>query len=208
MNQQEQEELLKGGIPCSGLKNSDPDDLKGCQLTAKFFDTNGNPWCSQECMVADAVKTIAQSEINRLVQQLVDLRGALEPFAAFAECLPPVVEGDPRITDAEGVALNCYYLMENYSITFGHLRAAKGLLEGLKKEDVERWVKFAEEKMALTPEDRIRTLAEAARAVEDSMASEIASTVDADIVREIQKKLKSTYPSQGSPSTKTSRRQK
>jgi hypothetical protein len=142
------EALLKGGIPCSGLKDADPDHPGGCQEMATFVDDKDRPWCSEACLFAATnPKTITQSEINRLVQQLVDLRKALEPFAAFAECLPPVVEGDPRITDAEGVALNCYYLMENYSITFGHLRAAKGLLEGLKKEDVERWVKFAEEKM-------------------------------------------------------------
>jgi hypothetical protein len=158
MNQQEQEELLKGGIPCSGLKNSDPDDLKGCQLTAKFFDTNGNPWCSQECMVADAVKVITQSEINRLVQQLADLREALEPFAAFAECLPEVVEGSPRVTDSEGVALNCFYLEKNYNITFGNLRQAKALLEALKKEDFERWVKVAEEKMAPTTKELVASL--------------------------------------------------
>jgi hypothetical protein len=145
MIQRELDELIQQGMPC-----------RKCRLPATHHDSTQVPWCNNCDPAFENAKVITQSEVNRLVQQLVDLRAALEPFAAFAACLPAVMEGQSRITDTEGTALNCYYLGENYSITFGHLRAAKALLEGLKKEDFERWVTFAEEKMATVSTQRER----------------------------------------------------
>ncbi len=157
---------MKGGFPCSGLISADPDHLEGCQQMARFLDDQDRPWCSQECMfTVTNPKSITQSELNRLVQQLADLRVALEPFAAFAECLPEVVEGSPRVTDSEGVALNCFYLGKNYNITFGNLRLAKALLEALKKEDFERWVKVAEDKMGPSHAEQVALLLKEADAI-------------------------------------------
>lgn len=89
------------------------------------------------------VKQIKGSELERLCQQLVDLREALKPFAEFAACLPPVVPGDPRITD-DGTLVNVYQLQKNYNITCAHLRQAKALLDRLYDEDNARYVEIAE----------------------------------------------------------------
>jgi hypothetical protein len=92
-------------------------------------------------------RTISQSELNRLAQQLQDLREALKPFAVFADALPPVIPGWPRLTDA-GPAVTSSPLGKNYIITFADLRAAKALLDRLETEDSERVIEGAELQMA------------------------------------------------------------
>jgi hypothetical protein len=46
----------------------------------------------------EPLKGIKQSELNRLVQQLKDLREALAPFAFFGSSLPPIDPEVQRIT--------------------------------------------------------------------------------------------------------------
>ena len=90
-----------------------------------------------------STKTIRQSELNRLAQQLHDLREALRPFADFATGLPPVYPDTPRMTDA-GVAFTTSPFGVNYVITFAHLRRAKELLTELEAEDIRRNIEKAE----------------------------------------------------------------
>lgn len=90
--------------------------------------------------------TIKQSELNRLAQQLQDLRAALRPFATFAKSLPPIIPDQPRLTDA-GPAFTTSPLGKNHIITFADLRCALALLDQLEAEDEARHVADAEEKM-------------------------------------------------------------
>ena len=53
------------------------------------------------------------------------LAKALEPFARYAESLPPVVPGHPRDIDDTGVALYCSVVMKDYKLTFGDFRRAR-----------------------------------------------------------------------------------
>lgn len=100
---------------------------------------------------ARATQTIHQSELNRLVEQLHALRLALQPFADFADALPVVVPGQPRMTD-EGPAFACKSPKdptgEERVITFGHLRHAKALLDKLLTDDEQRFIARTERKMA------------------------------------------------------------
>jgi hypothetical protein len=147
MTREEEQALLKGGIPCSGLKDPDPDSLSpGCQNLATQFDILGVPWCDACKPDFRGSKLITQSELNRLGQQLVDLRKALQPFATFAESLPPIID-TPRLTDA-GPMVCAAPLGKNHIITFADIRRAKTLLDALEAEDYERWVRSAEEKIA------------------------------------------------------------
>lgn len=88
-------------------------------------------------------KVIHQSELNRLVQQLHDLRRALRPFAVFAESLPRVEPGTPRITDS-GPMIYASVVMKDYVLTYADLRRAKALLDGLDDEDTLRVAESAE----------------------------------------------------------------
>src|ERR1700722_3029228 len=92
-------------------------------------------------------KVITQSELNRLVKQLDDLRKALLPFAKFAEALPPIIEGQPRLTDS-GPAFTTAPLGENYVITFEDLRQAKVLLDRTQAEDEQVTTDNAEMEMS------------------------------------------------------------
>jgi hypothetical protein len=96
------------------------------------------------------MKVISGAEIARLCQQPVELRDALRPFAAFAEALPPVIEGQPRLTDS-GPAFTTAPLGKNYVITFADPRNAKALLERLSEEDMQRHIFEAETKMTAVP---------------------------------------------------------
>lgn len=95
--------------------------------------------------------TIHQSELNRLVEQLHALRLALRPFAAFADALPDVVPGHPRMTDA-GPAFACKSPRdptgEERVITFADLRHAKALLDSLLVGDAARLIARTERRMA------------------------------------------------------------
>jgi hypothetical protein len=92
-------------------------------------------------------RTITQSELNRLAQELEDLRNALRPFAIFAEALPPVIDGSPRLTDS-GPAFTTAPLGKNYIITFADLRNARALLDKLEHQDFERMLQKTEAQMA------------------------------------------------------------
>lgn len=98
----------------------------------------------------EPVKTINQSELNRLVQQIHDLREALRPFAVFAGGLPKVVDNQPRLTDW-GPAFTTGSFGEDRVLTFADLRHAKALLDGLEAEDVERHIFIAEEAILKVP---------------------------------------------------------
>jgi hypothetical protein len=92
------------------------------------------------------IKTINQSELNRLVEQLQELREALKPFADFAESLTPVVLGVRRLTDEDAFHVEMK-LGKNYVITFADLRRAKAVLDRLNGEDDQRAIDQAEENM-------------------------------------------------------------
>lgn len=91
-------------------------------------------------------KVISGAELARLCMQLVELREALHPFAVFAEALPPIIEGRPRLTDS-GPAFTTAPLGKNYIITFADLRRAKALLDRLVEEDTLRHIFQAESAM-------------------------------------------------------------
>ena len=82
-------------------------------------------------------RVINQSELNRLAQEIHDLREALRPFAIFAEALPPIIDNQPRITD-DGVILAASPAGRTYKVTCTELRRAKTLLDSLEAQDVVR----------------------------------------------------------------------
>jgi hypothetical protein len=124
-----------------------------CAGDAKFInpDLPENAYCSQ-CYWArfGPPKILMQSELNRLVQGIHDLRVALRPFAQFADLLPPIIEGHPRITDS-GPAFNAGWADRSATITFADLRWAAALLQQLEAADIERHIADAEKKMAAAP---------------------------------------------------------
>lgn len=83
-------------------------------------------------------KIIKQSELNRLCQQLHDLREALRPFAAVGALVP---------IGAEGPLLHAGIGQSRTILTLAHFRRAAAVLKSLEDEDTQRWVKDAEEKM-------------------------------------------------------------
>lgn len=99
----------------------------------------------------DSRRVIKQSELNRLVQQLHELREALRPFAVFAAALPPVIPGKTRLTD-EGPAVSAKPFHnpagDEAVITFKDLRHARTLLLRLEGEDEARVLAAAERTMA------------------------------------------------------------
>lgn len=92
------------------------------------------------------IPTINQSELNRLAQELFDLRRALAPFAEYARGLPPVVPEQHRFTD-DGAALTASVMRKDYVITFAHLRHALHLLTRLEAEDEARILRNTEARM-------------------------------------------------------------
>jgi len=92
-------------------------------------------------------KLINQSELNRLAQQLHDLREALRPFAVFAESLPTVEPGASRVTDV-GPMIYASVVMKDYVLSYAHLRDAKALLDRLEAEDAARVIENAELRLA------------------------------------------------------------
>lgn len=90
-------------------------------------------------------RLIAGAELNRLCQQLVDLREALKPFAGFADLIKPEV---PDITTA------FMFVREqgSYFVTAGQIRHAAALLKQLEEEDTTRHILIAESAMATTEE--------------------------------------------------------
>lgn len=101
--------------------------------------------------------TIAQSELNRLVQQLHHLREALRPFAHFAAALPdPTPPGHPpRLTDT-GPAFAAKNPRnptgDEHVITFADLRHAKMLIDQLESEDFRRFMAATERQLLGVPD--------------------------------------------------------
>ena len=93
-------------------------------------------------------KTITQSELNRIAQQLQDLRDALQPFADYAKGLPPIIPGVHRDTDDKGTHVNSFTGGKNYNVTFGDFRRARALLDKLLEEDEARLILQTENDMA------------------------------------------------------------
>jgi hypothetical protein len=157
-------ELLKGGIPCQAMKSADPDAPVGCQQLATFFDDEGDAWCSMKCktagMLLGNVGMITQSELNRLVKQIDALRKALAPFAHFAEALPPIIQGQPRITDVGPMFTVQRGVDQDYVITCAELRTARALLEALAMEDYERLIKTTEQKLLGSHQEQLAALTE------------------------------------------------
>jgi hypothetical protein len=85
-------------------------------------------------------KVIKQSELNRLCQQLHDLREALRPFATIGALVP---------ADADGPLLRAH----GHTVTLDDLRRAAALLRSLEHEDTVRWVEDAEVKMTTLEEE-------------------------------------------------------
>lgn len=105
------------------------------------------PWTGTEMSNAEdhlpvfPTKTITQSELNRLCQQLQDLREALRPFANFAECLKDSIPD-------ETIAFLFAREPGARFVTAGQIRTALALLKRLEEEDATRHITDAEEKMA------------------------------------------------------------
>lgn len=95
--------------------------------------------------------TIQQSELNRLLEQLHELRQTLLPFARFAAALPPVIDGQHRLTD-DGVALSCKKMSDPTGseavVTFADFRRAKYVIDLLEEADHKRLLSRFEEKLS------------------------------------------------------------
>jgi hypothetical protein len=189
LSEQKKAELMSGGIPCSALKSSDPDSLEpGCLDEATYWDSKGNPWCAAHGPSGAGVKaqsraSIRQSELNRLVQQLVELREALKPFAIFGSSLPPIDPSCPRITDS-GVMFNVYANMVNYNITCTDLRRAKDLLEKLAAEDYDRLVEVTEQKMLGPLTEQKAALEEELKALQVKAEATMRAELKAELMAE------------------------
>jgi hypothetical protein len=90
---------------------------------------------------------ISQKRLNELAEDWDAMYTALMPFAQFAEGLPPVLEGQPRLTDS-GPAFTCSPFGVNYVITFADLRRAKEVLEFVHQRLEARRVTQAERALA------------------------------------------------------------
>lgn len=79
----------------------------------------------------EALKT--PLDIKDLARQmaLLALSDALAPFARYAEVLPPIIEGTPRLTD-DGPALAAQPNDQTRVITFGDLRRARAVLSNVR----------------------------------------------------------------------------
>lgn len=117
----------------------DPDEVEkladalAWAVLADLADRAGVPeWLGSK---EDGAAVAVHHEISRdvVLPRLKALWGALEPFATYAESLPPVVPGAPRVFDDEGIALTVSVEMRDYRITFGDFRRALAALEQLAK---------------------------------------------------------------------------
>ena len=127
-----------------------PADLAKLTAQLQALNTSSGAPARQLPSVGLATSSIKQSELNRLVEQINQLREALEPFALFGDALPPVIAGQPRLTD-EGPMLNAGPFGVERQLTFGHVRKAKALLDRLVAEDEQRIVTRTEEELCSTP---------------------------------------------------------
>jgi hypothetical protein len=90
---------------------------------------------------------ISQRTLNELAEDWDAMYTALLPFARYAEILPPVVEGELRVTDA-GVALYGSRVFEDRTVTFADIRQALKVLQSAHERLEKRRVSQAERQMA------------------------------------------------------------